>query len=341
MSMPDPESERLHAAAQWLLRLNADPEDERTLQEWLAWCEAAPEHRESFERIQRMWQLTGTAGEVLRREQAPAAYAASALVRRRRGRRQALAAGLAVLAGLVGWWVMRPPSMRDAPVLSTPVAINASSSLPDGSRVDLGARSRLVLRYDAQVRRVVVEAGEAYFQVTHDPKRPFVVEAGGLEVTAVGTAFNVHTGADRVQVTVSEGRVRLQPERTLLARLEATVTRPEPQTPMTAGAGEAATFSPRAGRLRVARADPRLATSWRGGVLKFVDEPLGAVIADLNRYSARPIVLEEPALAELRYTGTVFTGKLDNWLDALETSFPVRVARRDADVIAIDRRRTR
>src|SRR5690606_35324362 len=82
--------------------------------------------------------------------------------------------------------------------------------LSDGSRITLGAGSRIRVDYTAAARRLTVEAGEAFFAVARDPQRPFVVHAGSGTITALGTAFNVRSLAGRVVVTVVEGKVEVE-----------------------------------------------------------------------------------------------------------------------------------
>ena len=62
---------------------------------------------------------------------------------------------------------------------------------------------------------------------------------------------------------------------------------------------------------------------------------LDAVVANLNRYSSREIVLDDPRLAQLRYTGTVFSTRLDDWLDAVEGVVPVTVTDDGTDRILL------
>ena len=194
---------------------------------------------------------------------------------------------------------------------STPIAGRGSSVLPDGSRVELGAGSRITTRYTAAIRGVTVDAGEAFFWVTKDPKRPFVVRVGDLQVIAVGTAFNVRRGGDQVVVAVEEGKVRVA--EALGARVDLAAV----------GAGEQAIYGEKVHRLAKLRIKPADASSWRQGILRYEQEPLSAVAADLNRYSTRKIVIKDPAVARWPFTGTVFAGHIDDALHAFTEVFPL------------------
>ena len=80
------------------------------------------------------------------------------------------------------------------------------------------------------------------------------------------------------------------------------------------------------------------ATAWRGNRLEFINEPLGVVIANVNRYSARPVHIADTDLAALAFTGTVRTDAIDSWLDALPKVFPLRVSK-DANQVVLSRAR--
>jgi transmembrane sensor len=285
---------RLEAAADWLQRLQSAPQDETVLGQWLDWCQEEPQNLQAFERMQEIWQ----AFDRPRRKE------------RARLSRFAVAAGLAVLAMLAGWQLWSHYERRSH-TLTTDVAQHGSQILSDGSQVDLGARTRIVTRYNDRQRNVTVESGEAFFEVAKDVARPFVVRAGAVRITALGTAFSVRRTLDRTVVTVSEGLVSVTPGTTT------------PGHELRAGVGERVTFSSNANRLSVSNVDPKAATAWRQGVLRFVDEPLAAVVDDVNRYSTQPIKLASSHLGERLYTGTVYRDRINDWLGALERVFPL------------------
>lgn len=125
------------------------------------------------------------------------------------------AAAAAVMAGVVcGSWFMggrRTESRLVAaaqPVsVSTPLGVKSDVVLPDGSRVRLNGGTRIV--YPAlfgDERRVEVD-GEAYFEVEHDARRPFVVVTGQVVSTVLGTTFNVHAYSEdeNYQITLATG----------------------------------------------------------------------------------------------------------------------------------------
>lgn len=94
--------------------------------------------------------------------------------------------------------------------LENPLGIRSSITLSDGTKVTLNAGT--VLTYPTafvSARREVKVKGEAFFEVTHDAERPFVVEAGSIRVKVLGTKFNVkaYEEEENIEVTLEEGKV--------------------------------------------------------------------------------------------------------------------------------------
>ena len=81
--------------------------------------------------------------------------------------------------------------------------------LADGTQVELNTNTRLHADVNGLSRTVMLDSGEAYFDVVHDAKRPFTVYAGNRRITDIGTKFSVFRDGDDVRVTVREGKVRV------------------------------------------------------------------------------------------------------------------------------------
>src|SRR6266542_1511320 len=130
-----------------------------------------------------------------------------------------IAAAITLLAGGGLFWhavQSRPPeSGQRAPMwtYATAQAQRATLTLPDSSRVTLNTATRLEIpvRFGRRTRDVFLD-GEAYFEVAHDPKRPFRVHGGTAVTEVLGTKFGVRarSGESAVQVAVAEGSVALE-----------------------------------------------------------------------------------------------------------------------------------
>ena len=323
---PLPEA-MLDEAAEWLVRLNESTASPAEFEEWQRWLGADASHARAFQALESTWRLSAQAAiahhsrvpvEVAhyRPEEPVAAWVRRHHFRRRRRTAVAAAAAFAFLAIMGAWWSRQPA------VIETATAEQRVVWLPDRSRVTVGPRTRLSYRYATATRALTLDEGQAFFEVTKDAQRPFVVETRRGRIIAVGTAFSVDAMPDRLNVTVAEGTVRI--ENAGLARASGSTV-----------AGAAIMVS--AGRRYVSATDGASVTplpstapdvSWRDGRLAFYGDPLSAVIADLNRYAPDRIELAEHDLGELQYTGTVFPENVNDWLNSLPNIFPVRIERR-------------
>jgi transmembrane sensor len=314
----------LHAAADWWLRLREPELADETMHQWLAWTEQDPRHLEAFERMNALAAEVGTLDQAGRREFTreflPAA--ASKAAARRRWLPLAAAAGLAaaVLGGYLAWSLAARSVVSQS--YASAVAQNRDIVLPDGSRVALGGASRMALRFSGERRQVELSEGEAFFEVVHDSAKPFVVKVGAVTVRDVGTAFDVRRTGERVSIAVTEGRVQIAAGPGSADMLEAV-------------AGQQVAYDPATASMRVSPLVPGQATAWRDDRLAFDDEPLSVVVANLNRYSPRPVRIADAGLERLAFTGTIKLESIDRWLDALPQVLPVQVsARRDEVVLS-------
>jgi transmembrane sensor len=324
------DTERMELAVEWLQRLQSSPQDEAILKEWSIWCQADAENLAAFDRVHAVWDSfdnpivrKNAQGTRPRRPfRTPGSH--------RLPRIFAIAA--TVLAAVVAvWWQLSAHRHEQIRTLTTDVAEQGKQILSDGSKVELAGSTRIVTSYTKLERKVVIDNGEAFFQVKRDPGRPFVVQAGALRVTAVGTAFSVQRLLDRTVVTVSEGVVRIEPfddrpsdRNGAEPRIGEVHDTDDSGHLVQARAGDQVTFVTASNRLMLVRVDPREAWPYQEGVLRFVDEPLKNVVAEVNRHRAHPIILKDAQLANALYTGTVYEDRIDDWLSALKQVFPIR-----------------
>lgn len=337
-------------AGHWLLRLQEDQFPEEQVEAWLRWSSDA-ENLAEFDAQQSLYSgLLGNPAVAalehdggrnarsdsvlgLRQEHGSREIGSHPRQARRRLPRRLLAAAasvfLALGTGALLWSSTPGRSLVAAHNYSTGKAIHREIALPDGSHAVLGADSKLSVAYDGQRRRVTVEAGEAYFEVRKDSRRPFVVEARGLSVTAVGTAFDVRTNDDRVVVTVAEGTVDVERQPIALQTDDSGSSTQQGPTQVRARSGERVTLVATVPAFTVTTVSPSAASNWRNGSLEFAGEPLHVVIANLNRYLASEITIRDAEVGRLVYSGTVQPARVGEWLQALSEVFPLRIAREE------------
>lgn len=210
--------------------------------------------------------------------------------------------------------------------------------LEDGSVLTLGASSRVSVKFTQSTREVVLERGEAFFEVAKDAGRPFVVSVGAGQVQALGTAFNINKRNDSVTVSVVEGLVKVTRNLNVADEVQASKNTGdiEPLQETRLEPGQQLIYAP-AGQWQAIRNGklPERATAWREGRLAYVNERLGAVLQDVNRYTRHKLVLGDKSLAELTYTGTVFSGDIREWVQGLQQAFPIKVIETDKQIVLL------
>ena len=230
---------------------------------------------------------------------------------------------LGASGGWHGWRYLRSLqayALQWQAAFSTPRGQRLNQTLPDGSALTLDAQSRAEVAFAARQRGVRLLQGAAFFSVRTDAGRPFVVDAGPVTVTVLGTRFAVDiepTGT--VLVQVEAGRVRVERGGRLLTEA------------LTAGQG-----------LRIPAGDEAVqptsgpAAPWREGRLHFDGTPLGEAMQRLARYSSQELRADESA-ASVLVSGNVEIAHAHDWLQALPAALPVRVQRQPGGMLIVRR----
>ncbi|MBL8267507.1 FecR family protein [Steroidobacter sp.] len=188
-------------------------------------------------------------------------------------------------------------------------------SLDDGSVLRLNTATRVDVRFSAEQRRVQLLEGEALFDVAKDPARPFVVEAAGTLVRAVGTSFTVRVlPGDQVKVLVREGVVEVSGRNT------------SPAAPLQLSANNRVHI----GRDPVPAAQPvstaELADdlAWQSGMISLDGITLQEAVSEFSRYSDTRIVIDDGAIAELTVTGRFAADDPVGFAKAVATSMSLQ-----------------
>ena len=203
--------------------------------------------------------------------------------------------------------------------------------LGDGTQVTLGARSAIKTRFSDDKRLIELTDGVAYFDVAPDPFRPLTVEAGDLTVTAIGTEFDVRHVGEAYRVGVAEGQVRVRfPVVVNGKKIDMRIRRE-----LVAGQEVSATLADGLGD--VSGIGPAYIAAWRTDTLIYRGVSIEDLVADLNRYSQIPIVIDDPqnAFADLRFRGVFREINVEKVLQTLSDVHPVSVERTDAEQLTL------
>jgi len=324
-------------ATAWFSRQRSDQmtgADEVALR---AWLDEAPEHREAYRSVHAAWADLGAVRAhpsvmTMREELAVS-------LRRRRGLLavRALAAcfvlGVLFLAGAGAWqWRMAPRPLADH-TFSTGFGERVKVKLADGSELTLNTDTIVRTRANGARRLVYLDKGQAFFKVAKDRRHPFVVSAGGRTITALGTAFDVRVDRGAFQVTLVEGKVRVEGAGPNKALAGAPASRREVKaTEMTAGTQLVAATN---GEWRLIPTNAMSETSWTKGQLLFDDKPLKDVVAELNRYTHTRMVVPDAALQNATISGNFKPGDVDGFVYALEEFGVARGVATNGDVVEL------
>jgi transmembrane sensor len=310
---------RREAAADWLQRLSKKQVAESDVDAWLEWYGESDANRQAFDSMQtlymRLRRVSTQQRDTLRDLMPAQRFSSRHWLGGRRVFGLALVASLAIVAVGVGLWYGVERELRPI-AYAAPIDHYRTVVLPDGSAMVLGARAVANVSYTSTARGLEVLQGGAYFEVKRDARRPFVVQAGEVSITAVGTAFSVTREATTLGVTVTEGVVDVT-----RSPAGEPVTRPAERTRVKAG--ERALLPVRAASPRAQT--PRLTPNpWNNGAMTFFNAPLVEVIQAVNAQGGSRILIEDPRVSDLNYSGTVFRERIDEWVAALPLIYPVR-----------------
>ncbi len=328
-------------AVNWIVRLDRNKPTDEELGELAAWIAQSSRHRTLIVEMSEQWGELDQLTDLL-----AVAEPQSRLARRPRRRifRTGIAArGLAFAATIllaVSAVVFVGTSFfeRGPSVYKTAIGEQKRVLLSDGSIVRINTNTVLQVKFADDERRVVLESGEALFEVAKDASRPFVVAAGTSEIVAIGTAFSVRFEYDTVEVTVSEGVVDFQAPTLLANTTQESGTRVKSEKLV---ALESIEYNQgNAVVTKLEQEEMARALAWRDGALAFRGEPLDYVVAEVGRYSEIEFVFEDDSLRDLRVGGYFGIGETDNLLIALEEGFGVYASRNPDGKILLSRSRT-
>lgn len=224
-------------------------------------------------------------------------------------------AGVALCCALlVGGWHAWDNTARYTLQMATGPGERREVDLPDGSHVAVNFSSTLQVRYYPRRREVVLDSGEAFFEVAPDASRPFTVDSGRSRVKVVGTAFNVRAAPPRLVIKVLRGKVEVRADRD---GTDAPV--------LLLGAASGVAIDPATGSHAAVPAPADTVGDWRTGQLRFRRTPLAEVAQELSRYLGKPVVLASEDLGGLPVSAFFSTASPEPFIELLPDLIAVRV----------------
>lgn len=323
-------------AREWFIRLLDGDLGNGEIEAWQDWVEV-PDHRAAYDRVADAWALSGLSS-VQRPTWARlifdryygaisvAGWRAQQASRLQLTKRIAgVVAVASVACGAWVWWDVG--GGRPAQEIATARAEHKEAFLSDGSTVQLGAMTKIEVKYRWRRRAIEMDKGEALFEVAPDKSRPFVVETRAGSIRAVGTAFDVHVGTSDVTLVVTKGVVRFEPQRKsagIAGGLEGDIR---------ITAGQTLVLDQTGARLTRATGGMQARPAWLDGRLEFRDQDLSVVLEDVNRYAPAPIVIKDREIGRLTYTGSVQLDAIRVWASGLPAAFPLIIEDHPGNIV--------
>lgn len=291
----------------WLLRLDQAQSDATLREAHTAWLARDPQNALAWQQACKGWKIIDKIEPTTRSDwpRHPAVGLVPSKVAAQAGRRRRSAAWVAIAAAACLIVAALPALHRRLGAdYATATAETQAISLRDGSTVRLAPESAFSADLESSERRTIrMSNGRAFFEVARDALRPFVVQAGDVSITVLGTAFDVRVSDDVVAVAVRHGRVAVRQSRD---RIDTQLS-PGDQVTIHRGTGQ-----------MIAETVPDAAIgSWAEGQLSVLNTSVAEVVSEIRRYHRGWIIIADDGLASERVTGLYNLQKPEMALAAL------------------------
>jgi transmembrane sensor len=296
-------------ATAWFVRLRADDVSVDEKAQFLKWCQEDGDHAKSYDKIRLLWERLDAPSKHVSVKLAAERLAVTSkfLPARQPYFRLLTTLPALVLAVLLAYRLPVHYQNSQSDYFTAP-GKQMTVALQDGSRLTLNTDSALAVDFSDRQRHIELIRGEAFFQVSPDKNRPFTVSNGSASAQAVGTAFSVKKAGSDMQVTVSEGTVKVTSDNSDATALIHINERVEYL------GGFVGPVMP---------ADILETFAWQRGQLIFKRQPLAKVVEEVNRYRSGRIMIINPRLKERIVSGVFDTSDTDGVISAIKTTLKV------------------
>ncbi|MET3648831.1 FecR family protein [Phyllobacterium ifriqiyense] len=296
-------------ALEWFVLLKdekATAVDRHAFDRWLAESES---HAAAFQRAENLWGRFDAVKPSYNQFQKT----------RRISRRNVVLGGLAMtIAAPSIYMLTRPGLFAD---YKTDIAERREFILPDGSTAELGSQTAMSLDFRAETRRLRLHRGQAFFTVTRDVDRPFIVEAADGDIRALGTKFDVKIASESALVSVLEHAVELRLDDT---RFKPVIIEQDWQVSY----GPDGVQPPK-------QVDTGTIEAWRQDRIVFKDAPLHQVLTELERYRRGRILLMDDTAGNTPVTAVFDSKRANDALHIIADILPIRVVNPDGYITMV------
>ncbi|MEO9512692.1 MAG: FecR domain-containing protein [Flavobacteriaceae bacterium] len=292
-------------------------------EEVISWIEKSPENQKKYNFLKAQY-VADNLKNVKEEQYQSVVKAIQSRRKRKLATSYSIAACVTMLLGFSLFYITKNKSFTQLPHISksylseeTVEILTKKDSLqeiklPDGSTVSLNGNSQIIYpkTFSGNVRMVTLK-GEAYFDIVHNKKKPFIVQTKAFDIKVLGTTFNVKSyPEDKLsETTLLSGKVEL-------SREEETTIVLEPS--------QKAIFNRDNEKIEIEKVNTESTLAWKSGKLIFNRTPLEQVVIDLERKYNTEIEIVSPELLNYEYTGTFDNLTLDEALKLLRISSQIQ-----------------
>lgn len=333
-------------ASEWVAKLDRDQLTSHESQQLTKWLKSDPINREVLAAQLQQWSDMNVLSELTHFDLT--AESSSFLDRSKNSfqvfqQKFSLAQVLTVCALVVAisWFGFNQFGNDDLELeltINTLVGEQLTESMPDGSVIHFNTISSAHIAYSRDKRSVVLNSGEAFFDVAPEKDRPFVVYAADTSIRAIGTAFAVYNDKGSISVSVTEGAVEFISSG--ITKIIAANDKSE-NLQTSKAEGNVATYNDDGVSVDTQPAEEvARKLSWQDGMLEFRGEPLEYVVQQLGRYTDAQIVIVDNEIKDLRLGGYFKIGDIDGLASTLALGFNIKVDVISDDLIQLSRNQT-
>lgn len=232
------------------------------------------------------------------------------------------AATVALLIAMSGWLYMMLDTDPSFIVTANNSGIVQHVILPDGSNIKLNNRSKLIYpeHFSKDSREVFLE-GEAYFDVAHDKRHPFIVRAGELNIKVLGTKFTVNASSQMPQITATllEGSIDVADKKKHM------LMKPNQQLTYNVGSGK---------MLLTEVTNASRETRWTENIWVLSNTPLLDICQRLEQQFNVKFIIMNDELIGKSFTGEFYTNEsLDSILKTMQMSTLFKYEKKEGNII--------
>lgn len=248
---------------------------------------------------------------------------------------------LVVLTSVFLWQFNGLESENESLEYKTLVGQQLTQMLDDGSLVTLNTDSKLKVSFTKNERRLHLFKGEVYFDVAKDPNRPFIVSSKNIKASAIGTAFTVRNRANKVEVTVFEGKVKVESNSNVNS-LEKIIKNKTLKKDKEINNAQLYFLSPGEKIIHKSSSNEiskqpvsnlEKADSWRKGKVIFDNKSIAEMIDEIQFYIPDRIIITSKKIAAMKMGGTFYTDNTKSFFSALDVIDSIKIIKKHNVII--------